>query len=626
MDYNSSPRILLKSIRYPTYQLYAVATSTKESADHQLIIGALTVLEWLRTKFREFEIPSAFQAPLPEAYANVSIYDLKTAHIDCGYTVETISIPEEKVWALRLIEPDLSTRWKDGGEVSTAIPGRIFETNIAFRVVGTKMYLGVEIIVSEPENTRADVQALVLRPAVVSTLAQNSKLGLSAGNLLKDQLWELNSKEKQKRLKEQLGQWMVPAVVFCDYIPSKNGGSSDSNIAELGSCTPLDLKLLMRRMTISRDNSTLLKLASSAKGKEEPLVDQKCYVPYDTDLFVKARLAYVHSFHLPAAQFDSFEKIYRIDVKSGDILFLEPYDMGGGYLRYPYSEQQKDKNFSDLMELSRDYLRKRSISFSNVLFLSSAKKVLLEKYRQANMSVEDTIKDYEARIQALQDEHKNEVMERNDRIQQQANKITRLKNQLEDEQARVEEIRSIAAKEIENANKKMSQMADRIQYLESLPKRPKTPQEIPNWVQSNFAGRLEFHQRAIRLIQSVSVNDIDMQLLCDAIEYLAYEYRDLKAGIISWDDVKLRCSEKYGRPFEVVGCGDTSIEMYSHQYKIKYKLGFKGKPIETPLNEHLKVGNTAGNLIRIYFLYDDERKVIVVGSLPNHLRVSQIQA
>lgn len=169
-------------------------------------------------------------------------------------------------------------------------------------------------------------------------------------------------------------------------------------------------------------------------------------------------------------------------------------------------------------------------------------------------------------------------------------------------------------------------MTDRLQYFERLPKRPKTPQEVPDWVQKNFAGRLEFHQRAVRLIQSVSADEIDMQLLCDAIEYLAYEYRDLKAGILSWEDVKRRCSEKYGRPFEVTGCGDTAIEMYSKQYKIKYRIGFKGKAVETPLNEHLKVGNTAGNLIRIYFLYDDERQVIVVGSLPYHLKVAQIKA
>lgn len=205
-------------------------------------------------------------------------------------------------------------------------------------------------------------------------------------------------------------------------------------------------------------------------------------------------------------------------------------------------------------------------------------------------------------------------------------KITRLRNQLDNADEQIEVIRSQAAKDVEDAHKMVADMNDCMEYLKSLPKRPKTPQEVPDWVQNRFAGRLEFHQRAVRLIQNVAANDIDMQLLCDAIEYLAVEYRDLKAGILKWDDVKRKCSEKYGRPFTVTGCGETSIEMYSNHYKIKYKAGFKGKPVETPLDEHLKVGNTAGNLIRIYFLYDDERKVIVVGSLPHHLKVAQIQS
>lgn len=66
--------------------------------------------------------------------------------------------------------------------------------------------------------------------------------------------------------------------------------------------------------------------------------------------------------------------------------------------------------------------------------------------------------------------------------------------------------------------------------------------------------------------------------------------------------------------------------MYASQYKIKYRMGTKGKPVESVLDEHLKVGSTAGNLIRIYFLYDSQRDVIVVGSLPYHLKVAQIKA
>ena len=45
------------------------------------------------------------------------ISDLKSAHTDCGYTVETVCIPEEKLWAFRLIEPDLTTKWENGEEV-----------------------------------------------------------------------------------------------------------------------------------------------------------------------------------------------------------------------------------------------------------------------------------------------------------------------------------------------------------------------------------------------------------------------------------------------------------------------------------------------------------------------------
>ena len=86
-----------------------------------------------------------------------------------------------------------------------------------------------------------------------------------------------------------------------------------------------------------------------------------------------------------------------------------------------------------------------------------------------------------------------------------------------------------------------------------------------------------------------------------------------------------RCSEKYGRPFEVTPVGSTTIEFTPSQYKIKYFLNARGKPAESPLNFHLRVGNDPENLLRIYFLHDDEKKLIVVGSLPGHLRAVTIK-
>ena len=62
--------------------------------------------------------------------------------------------------------------------------------------------------------------------------------------------------------------------------------------------------------------------------------------------------------------------------------------------------------------------------------------------------------------------------------------------------------------------------------------------------------------------------------------------------------------------------------MYPAEYKIKYFEGYKGKPVESLLDYHLKVGNDAENLLRIYFLFDETKKLIVVGSLPEHLKTS----
>ena len=51
----------------------------------------------------------------------------------------------------------------------------------------------------------------------------------------------------------------------------------------------------------------------------------------------------------------------------------------------------------------------------------------------------------------------------------------------------------------------------------------------------------------------------------------------------------------------------------------------QGSPVDCPLDFHLRVGNDAEYLLRIYFLHDDKKKRIVVGSLPRHLRVVTIK-
>lgn len=91
--------------------------------------------------------------------------------------------------------------------------------------------------------------------------------------------------------------------------------------------SPFDLSAMLKTANIPAGTVPLHVTMTSKKNSTEKKAP---FVPYDTDLFTKARLAYVHSFHLPADQFDSFGKIHQITVKSGDILFIEPHELGAG--------------------------------------------------------------------------------------------------------------------------------------------------------------------------------------------------------------------------------------------------------------------------------------------------------
>ena len=120
-------------------------------------------------------------------------------------------------------------------------------------------------------------------------------------------------------------------------------------------------------------------------------------------------------------------------------------------------------------------------------------------------------------------------------------------------------------------------------------------------------------------MSALKPGEFDADLLCDCLEFLAREYRDYRLGVIDQDKLNMICSGKYGRGFEVTPTGYTTPPETPVDYKIKYYIGYTGRPTDSVLDLHLKIGNTSRDLIRIYFLFDTARQLVVVGSLPNHL-------
>ena len=160
-----------------------------------------------------------------------------------------------------------------------------------------------------------------------------------------------------------------------------------------------------------------------------------------------------------------------------------------------------------------------------------------------------------------------------------------------------------------------------ISFLTRKCTRPKDMKDVADWVKKNFSERLLLHERAEDMLSGSDARETDTSLVLDALEYLAEEFYDMQFSGISEEEVNRRCSEKYGRPFEFTPVSDVTYNnsgLY-HQYHVPYKKDGRGKPADRPLDMHVKCGNTAPYLVRIYFFLDKEDKKIVVGSLPGHL-------
>ena len=118
---------------------------------------------------------------------------------------------------------------------------------------------------------------------------------------------------------------------------------------------------------------------------------------------------------------------------------------------------------------------------------------------------------------------------------------------------------------------------------------------------------------------------MDVGLICDALDFLATDYWDCRYQVIGEEEMLLNCSRKYGRSFEIAPVGERTIQFARDEYTIPYYRDAQGKLRDSELDCHLKVGNDSENLLRIYLLHDDEKRRIVVGSLPRHLTTATIQ-
>ena len=588
---------LLTNHLYPTYQLHAFMASKKTSPQDGLRIAALTTLEWLRLRLGD-HAPSEIQSlPEPADYRKADSSLLKSFYLNRGFVVNVLSLPEQGIWSLQISEPDLGSEPGNPNQSRKPISGRVLETNVAYKIVGDSLECGFQTVVSDPD---ADIPpAPVYRLAIIRQLLKNPDFGLRQVVNLKHeyerittdrqlkQLWELTKSEENQ----------LPCILFTQIRklpePRKPG-------------------------TFSPEFDKLMELLSPVPQADEDSFEDP---PYSIEKFARSGVTFCRTFLIEGSLLKRAGELFRRELKPGDILALEPASQGGNQevIGFRMSKTCRKEAMDHLSEKYYSYCRGREYSFGHIEFLSSARNQLLRSVEEAKEQAGSLPEAFARELEEINAKWQDELQKKEEEIEDLRSKLERHRCY----QARLgkekEALRTDFKKKEAKLNAHLADKEQEIRYYQRKLQQPKAHDEIAAWVRRYFGGRLELHPKAEGLLQKESARKTDVGLICDALDYLATDYWEYHYHLIDKDQMYARCSLKYGRPFEVTHVGNMTIEYTPGEYKIKYSMGGKLPRKEHSLDCHLKVGNDAENLLRIYFLHDDIRKKIIVGSLPCHL-------
>lgn len=138
--------------------------------------------------------------------------------------------------------------------------------------------------------------------------------------------------------------------------------------------------------------------------------------------------------------------------------------------------------------------------------------------------------------------------------------------------------------------------------------------ELNQWIKNTLAGKVYLHPRAERSLLKAQYRSVE--LIRQALALLAHEYRDCRLGKMDDKIFRKKCQElglSYRRSISLV-----RATAENDTYFIDY-------PPEKPRRRFLKFKLSKGishqprYCLRIYFFWDAEKQLVVVGSLPHHL-------
>lgn len=137
--------------------------------------------------------------------------------------------------------------------------------------------------------------------------------------------------------------------------------------------------------------------------------------------------------------------------------------------------------------------------------------------------------------------------------------------------------------------------------------------QIADWSEEFFAGRLVVTARAARA--AAASDHADPETIYRSLSLLGTEYWKMK--VEGGSDFQLKCKEAEAALGVRISPSGDAVDM--RQYEKEYRVRWEGKQYK--LDMHLAGSDSRDKRrgLRIYFAWDEEQELVVVGHLPTHL-------
>ncbi len=618
---------------YPTYQFYATADSKTVNVDDVFKICILETIRWVRSRLQAFhDLPQELLVPDPEHFSTYSENDLTSFSYNNGFQIDVIYIDSISVWSFRITEPD------NGANLGTpyerpAVNGRTFTTEIAFRKQKDCVEVGIKTICSEPADTTADCE--VFRPRVVKALIENCELVLHHGG------WVLDGTPMEITTNNALDRFFmlysdpkqsIPLILVADsdsvqkeaqavVSPSSVTALSASsyNLSGFGAHDrKYDIEIKAEGVGAKKSVTIPKSKSPKAKKNSEAAIFNRRPVSIKLPILDYSELAkHLISFGIVVFVDEKlFKQLYNkthISVKHGDILIISHQEAIECHSYSQYSDDMP--SYSRSLRSNIIEMQKRSLyNFGDVLFYSDAKLKEYHTKRHQTDSLEEKCRIYKLEITELRSQIKEISQQQLDKqhiaesLRLTQKKVDGLSLELQsrnDDYQRLVEI----MEHKENAYRKSARLIQFYQQqLDIAAQYPTDKNEICNWIDEFFSAELVLSNRAKSEMRKYS-NALDIISLCDGIVFLD-AYVKYRRHEISEDDLSLYAEHRH---WEIQGCGKEAIKMHRADYTVSID------GVSYLLDQHIKHGIRAEELIRIYFCWDDRNQKVIIGSMPGHL-------